>query len=97
MVAIYYYGRSIDTSKKKHGIIEEDDREDVSSSWLVDLWSWSLLLSHGEGQLLDVSVIAKLGEDAESTLRMEEADVQTFSPLAGVLVDELYPLVGHFC
>lgn len=48
-------------------------------------------------RLLDVAVIAELGEDTEGALGVEEADVQTFSALAGVLVDELYTLVCHFC
>ena len=44
-------------------------------------------------QLLDVSVVTQLGEDSDSALGVEEADVQTFSPLTRLLVDQLDALI----
>ena len=47
------------------------------------------------GQLLDVSVVTQLGEDTDCALGVEEADVQTFSPLTRLLVDQLDALISE--
>ena len=41
-------------------------------------------------------MVTQFGEDTDSALRMEEADIQTFSALTGLLVDELYTLICKF-